>query len=72
MALPKTPHYRPPPADPNTGRGHVSPLGGQVFTGVRNNMQLKQEARNRAQSTIPQELTPPRNGRQPLRTSHKG
>lgn len=30
MKPPKTPHHRPPPSGP-MGRGHVSPLGGQVI-----------------------------------------
>jgi hypothetical protein len=59
MALTKTPPgHRPPPADPQTGRGYVSPLGGQCQP-LRYNLQSKQEARNRAQSRRPADLTPP-------------
>jgi hypothetical protein len=61
---PKTPHHRPPPNDPTTGRGYVSPLGGQV-TGFRTNMQLSEEKRNRAQSPIEA-------GRHPNRPARKG
>jgi hypothetical protein len=64
MALPRTPPHRPPPSP----RGHVSPLGGQVFSEVRNDLQSKQEARNRAQSRRPADLIPPGpRGREPQR-----
>jgi hypothetical protein len=30
---PRTPSHRPPPSDPEHGRGHVSPLGGATVSG---------------------------------------
>jgi hypothetical protein len=63
----KTPHPRPPPADPQTGRGFVSPLGGACQP-LRYNLQSKEEARYRAQSRRPADLIPPGpRGREPQR-----
>jgi hypothetical protein len=59
----KTPHHRPPPSGPE-GRGYVSPLGGQCAP-LANNLQLKQERLNRAQSPRPPEMRPARNGNGP-------
>jgi hypothetical protein len=56
----RTPHHRPPANDPQTGRAHGSPLGGQIFTEVRNNQQIEQERRNRAQSPRPADKKPGR------------
>jgi hypothetical protein len=49
-----TPHHRPPPSGPH-GRAHVSPLGGQIFSEVRDSQQIYNERRNRAQTPRPPE-----------------
>jgi hypothetical protein len=55
----RTQIYRPAPSP----RGYGSPLGGQCAP-FANNLQLKQERLNRAQSPRPPGMTPPdRNGR---------
>jgi hypothetical protein len=56
----RTQIYRPAPSP----RGYVSPLGGQCAP-LANNLQLKQERLNRAQSARPPELRPARNGNGP-------
>jgi hypothetical protein len=56
------PTHRPPPSGPE-GRGYVSPLGGATAP-FATDLQKRQERLNRAQSAIPPEMRPPRNGQQ--------
>jgi hypothetical protein len=54
MESKRTAHHRPPPSGPH-GRAHVSPLGGQIFSEVKNNQQIEEERRYRAQTPRPSE-----------------